>query len=261
MLRPRARVILLTAAVLIAALAGLARAEVIQRGGLRINFEGELTPRALPRSALAPVRVAFGAKIAAVNGKLPPQLRQITIAINRHGHFNPAGLPLCTVAQIQPSTTADALRACRHSLVGEGSFSAKVLLPEQAPFPSQGKVFAFNGRYHGRPAILAHVFGTQPAPTSYTLPFTIRPAKGTYGTILAAFLPNVTSQWGYVTGIQMTLGRVFRSHGKLESYLSGSCPAPKGFPGAVFPLAHGTYAFAGHRTLSATITRSCKVKG
>jgi hypothetical protein len=259
MLRARARPILLTAAVLIAALAGLAQAEVIQRGGLRINFDGELTPRALPRSGLAPIRVSFGAKIAAVNGKTPPQLRQITIAINRHGHFNPDGLPICTVAEIQPSTTADALMACGGSLIGQGSFSAKVLLPQQAPFPSQGKVFAFNGRYRGRPAILAHVFGSHPAPTSYTLPFTIRPAKGTYGTVLAASLPQVTSQWGYVTGIQMTLGRSFRSHGRAQSYLSGSCPAPKGFPGAVFPLAHGTYAFAGHRTISATITRSCKV--
>ena len=31
---------------------------------------------------------------------------------------------------------------------------------------AEGKLYAFNGRWHGRPAILAHVYGTKPVPTS-----------------------------------------------------------------------------------------------
>jgi hypothetical protein len=124
-----------------------------------------------------------------------------------------------------------------------------------------GRIFAFNGIFKGRPAILAHVFGSHPTPTSYTLPFTIRPAKGTYGTILTASLPQVTSHWGYVTGIQMTLGRSFRSHGRAQSYLSASCPAPASFPGATFPFARASFAFAGGWRLSSTLTRSCRVRG
>jgi hypothetical protein len=194
-------------------------------------------------------------------GKTPPQLQRIEISINRHGHLEPKGLPICEVDDIQPSTTAKALEACRGSLIGEGRFSAKVLLPEQAPFPSTGKIFAFNGAYKGKPAILAHVYGTDPVPTSYTIPFVVSQAKGTYGTVLSASLPQVTSEWGYVTGLQMTLGRTFSFHGQRRSYLSAGCPAPKGFPGAVFPFARASFAFGGHKTLTSVLTRSCGVRG
>lgn len=253
--------LILTTALLALGLATLAQAEIKQQGDLRISFDGELTPHALPRTGSAPVKVAVGAKIAATNGATPPQLRRISIAINRNGHFTPAGLPICSLKEIQPSTTADALKACRRSLVGEGSFSAKVLLPQQAPFPSQGKVFAFNGTFNGAPAVLAHVYGTNPVPTSYTIPFAISPTKGTYGTVLSASLPQVTSDWGYVTGLQMTLGRTFTYRGHKRSYLSAACPAPKGFPGAVFPFARASFAFAGRKTLTSTLTRNCGVRG
>jgi hypothetical protein len=251
----------LTAALLtLLALASLAHAEIKQQGNLRVSFDGELTPHTLPRSGKAPVKVAVGAKIAATNGAAPPQLRKISIAINRNGRLDAKGLALCRLEEIQPSTTADALAACRRSLIGEGSFSAKVLLPQQAPFPSQGKVFAFNGELDGKPAIFAHVYGTQPVPTSYTIPFVISEAKGTFGTVLSASLPNVTSEWGYVTGLQMTLGRSFSSHGKRHSYLSAGCPAAKGFPGASFPFARASFGF-GKKTLTSTLTRSCGARG
>ncbi|HVY78012.1 MAG TPA: hypothetical protein VG898_05860 [Solirubrobacterales bacterium] len=253
----------LAALALALALAGsaLAQAEVTQRGQLRVSFQGSLIPHRLPRHGAAPIRVTVGAKIATANGSVPPQLRAIAIAINRHGRFAPDGLPVCSLRAIQPATTAAALRSCRRSLVGEGSFSARVLLPGQAPFPSRGKVFAFNGSFRGRPAILAHVYGTQPAPTSYTLPFVVRAIRGTYGTLLRASLPQVTSNAGYITGLSMTLGRTFRDHGRVRSYLSAGCPAPKGLPGAVFPFAKANFAFAGERELSSVLTRSCKVRG
>jgi hypothetical protein len=256
----RARLILATV-LLALGLTALAQAEITQKGNLRVSFDGKLTPHTLPRQGAAPVKVSVGAKIATADGANPPQLRKITIAINRNGRFEPKGLPLCSLRDIQPTTTEDALRACRASLVGEGSFSAKVLLPQQAPFPSAGKVYAFNGRYRGAPAILAHVYGTEPIPTSYTIPFAIGAAKGTFGTVLSASLPQVTSEWGYVTGLSMTLGRTFTSHGQRRSYLSAGCPAAKGFPGATFPFAKASFAFARKGTLSSTLTRSCGVRG
>jgi hypothetical protein len=131
----------------------------------------------------------------------------MTIAINRNGILSSKGLAVCALKSIQPSTTADALAACRPSLVGEGHFSAKVLFAPAAPFPSQGKVFAFNGSFNGHPAILDHVYGTEPVPTSFTLPFVISKSKGTFGTLLSASLPAVTSTSGYVTGLSITLGR------------------------------------------------------
>jgi hypothetical protein len=242
------------------ALGSFSQDVVVQHGGVRVSFDGRLAPKSLPRHGSAPVRVAVAAKIAAAEGAEEPQLRAISIAINRYGRFDPTGLPVCPERAIQPATTANALAACRGSLVGEGRFSAKVLLSQQAPFPAEGKVYAFNARLHGHPAILAHVYGTNPVPTSFTLPFELRSSKGTYGTVLRAALPQVTGNSGYITGLSMTLGRSFSYRGRPRSYLSASCPAPRGFNHAVFPLAHAGFSFRGGRNLGSTLVRSCGVR-
>jgi hypothetical protein len=239
--------------------ASLAQAETIQKGPLRIAFDGQITPSRLPRAGMAPVKVAVGTKISATKGKPLPQLRKISIAINRHGRLDSTGLPVCEVDDIQPATTEKALEACRGSLVGEGHFSAEVALSKQASFPSAGKLYAFNGTYKGRPAILAHVYGTQPVPTSFTLPFAISQAKGIFATTLTATFPATGNN--FVTAIDLTLNRSFTYKGKQRSYASAGCPAPKGFPGATFPFAKASYAFAGGRKLSSTLTRSCKARG
>ena len=230
--------------------------EVSQRGGVRVSFQGDLAPRALPRRGRRPVTASVGAKIVAVDGRTPPQLRKIEIAINRNGHFAPGSVPTCRIDQVQPATTSAALAACRRSLVGEGRFSARVLLPQQAPFPSTGKVYAFNGRWHGRPAILAHVYGTEPLPVSYTIPFQLLPRRGTYGTLLRASLPEVTGNAGYVTGLSLSFGRGPRA----RRFLTAGCPAPAGFGSAVFPFAHVGFSFAGGRNVDSTLVRSCRAK-
>lgn len=251
----RLRVVLPTALALFAALAAVAGGEVVQKGDVRVSFEGQLTPKTLPRSGEAPVHVSVGAKISALKESDPPKLRRISIAINSGGHFSPSVVPLCTIREIQPSTNENALKACRDSLVGTGQFSAKVLYPQQAGFPSVGKLYAFNGRYQGHPAILAHVYGTKPVPSSFTLPFVITERKGQLGTVLTAALAEVTGKAGYITGLSLNLGRTV---GK-RSYLSASCPAPKGIGGGAFTFAKASFDF-GNRSLSSTLTRSCKVR-
>lgn len=235
--------------------------EVVQGGGVRVSVTGRLSPRRLPRRVPVPVHASIGAKITPLGEHSPPQLRTIQIAINGYGHFSPAALASCEIEDIQPATTSAALAACRSSLVGEGDFHADVLLPEQAPFPSAGKVFAFNGRWHGRPAILAHVYGEEPVPTSFTLVFALKRAKGTFGTVLRASLPEVTGDSGYITGLTLDLGHSFSSHGVRHSFISASCPAPAGFPGATFPFAHATFTFSRGPKLKSVLTRSCKVRG
>lgn len=235
--------------------------ETVQHGHLRVAFQAGFAPHRLPREGSAPVKVSVGAKISSTNGRESPQLRRITIAINRQGHFDPTGLPVCLMSDIEPATTANALEACRDSLVGQGRFEAKVRLSRQSPFPSEGKIFAFNGRLHGKPAILAHVYGTEPVPTSYTLPFEVGSGRGTFGLTLRASLPQVTGNAANITGISLDLGRNYTYRGKRHSYLSAGCPAPKGFPGALFPFAKAKLAFAGGKSVATTLTRSCKVRG
>lgn len=252
---------LLCAALVALAVAALAQAETVRKGTLQVAFVGDLAPKTLPRAGAAPISVHVGGHVSTTDGSSPPQLRRIEIQINRNGRLDYRGLPTCQLQQIQPSTNEGALDSCRASLVGEGSFSAEVKLPQQAPFPSDGKVLAFNGTEHGRPVIFAHVYGTEPVPTSYTLTMAIKSTPGTFGTKLTISLPEVTSDVGFVTGIDMTLKRSFAYRGKRHSYLSAGCPAPKGFPGATFPLAHISFGFAGRKPVATTLTRNCNARG
>jgi hypothetical protein len=233
--------------------------EVLQQGGVRVKVDGKLAPKSLPRHGAAGVHVSLATEIAAADGGTPPQLREITIAINRNGHFESRGLPVCRLAEIQPASSSGALAACRGSLVGQGSFSADVKLPKQSLFPSSGKVLAFSGALHGRPVILAHVFGTDPVPTSFTLPFTIGASKGTYGTTLRATVPHATG--GFITGLRLNLGRTFYAGGKRRSYISAGCPAPPGLGSAVFPLVRTNFSFAQGPKLTSSLVRTCTVRG
>ena len=204
--------------------------------------------------------VTIGGQIKTASPDELPQLQTMTVAINRQGRLDVRGLATCRRGSIDPSTTREARAICGRALVGEGTFSANVKLPDQSPFPSNGKVLAFNGRMNGRPVILAHIYGTDPAPNSYVLPFVIRKSSGTFGTILEASFPRITGPWGYVTGVNITLSRRFSFRGTRRSYLTAGCPAPPGFGGAFFRLAKTTFAFAGDVKLTSTLNRRCSVR-
>jgi hypothetical protein len=237
-------------------------AETEFKDGVKVSVSGKLTPTTLPRRGTVPIGVEFGGTISSTRPGGPPKLTKMTIALNRNGRLDTRGLPRCRLGHIAPSTNREALAACRSSLVGEGSFAANVKIPEQSPFPSQGKVLAFNGRMHGKPVILAHVYGTRPLPTSYVLPFTVKSSTGTYGTVLEASFPAVTGEWGYVTGISMNLNRRFTSGGRTRGYLNAGCPAPKGVTKVPFPLARSSFVFdSGLTIVTPPLIRTCRALG
>jgi hypothetical protein len=249
------------AAVLALCTAALAGAEITQEGNLRVSFQGGISPHALPRKGTAPVKVTLTGKIKTTDGAPPPQLRTIEMAINRNGKLDYRGLPACHYHQIQPASTREAIETCPDSVIGTGKFSAHVVLPEQSPFPSSGEVIAFNGIFHGRHVIFAHVYGTVPLPQSNVLVFELGRSSGAYRTTLTAELPQVVAEWGYVSGVSLSLNRIFKYKGKTRSYISAGCPAPAGFPGAPFTFARASFSFEDGRVLVATMTRNCGVSG
>jgi hypothetical protein len=237
----------------------LASAEVVQEGNLRVSFTGGISPHALPRKAPAPVKVTFGGEIKTLDGAQPPQLRTISLAINRGGKYDHRGLPACHYHQIQPASTREAAETCSDSVVGTGTFSAHVALPEQSPFPSSGEVIAFNGIFHGRHVVFVHVYGTVPLPQSQVIVFRIGKTSGAYRTTLTGELPQVAADWGYVSGLSLTLGRNFTYRGKKRSLLSAACPAPAGLA-ATFTFAKAAFGFEDGRQLGVTMTRICRAK-
>jgi hypothetical protein len=262
-MRARARQIGILAIVasILSLTVSLAQAELTARGDLFVRFSGGIAPGALPRDTRAPISVSIAGTVRTLTGEQPPALRRISIAINRGGRLDARGLPVCRQSQIEPSSTAEALARCGPALVGSGSYAADVAFPEQSAFPSQGRILAFNAVIDGRRAILAHVYGERPAPTTRIIVFHIRERSGTFGTILTGSLPANVNRWGYLKRISLSLHRNFTYRGQRRSYLSAACDAPTGFPGATFPFAHASMTFADDRTLSSTLTRSCRVRG
>lgn len=251
-------------AIALAAFLGLATAAaatVVQRGNLRITVSSLIQPYRLSRTGVDPIAVFIAGHIGTTDKTIPPQLERLTIKVNHHGLLQSKGLPVCHVAQIQPASTERALAACQPALIGSGQFWANIVLPEQGTYRTRGRLLVFNGREDGRPAILAHVFTSNPFISSFVIVFRIRHlAHGTYGTELSASLPQALGTWGYLDRIKLTLRRSYRYRGAERSYFNAGCPAPRGFERTVFPLALATFSFAGDIQMSTTVIKNCGVK-
>lgn len=259
----RIRVALAAAlACLLAAGAVIAHAETSGKGTLRVTVSGKLSPHKLPRKGPAPVAVTVGGEVSTTDGTEPPQLRSLTIEINRHGHLDPTGLPTCKVSAIRTASNGRALGACGPALVGEGKFSGTITLPGAAPYPIEGKLLVFNGTEGKKHVLYGHIYSPHPFATSFVITFEIQQgAKGTYGTVLVANLKKALGTQRNLTGIEMTLKRRYSYKGRRRSYVSASCPAPKGFHGASFKLARTTFGFATGTKLTTVLNRSCGARG
>ncbi len=146
-------------------------------------------------------------------------------------------------------------------MVGSGTFHANIVLRGQEPYPTTGKLLLFNGKSHGKSVLFGHIYAQRPFATSFVITFKIAERRsGTFGTVLSASLPEALGNWGYVTGIELKLSRRYTYKGKRHSYLSASCPAPKGFGSAPFPLIKAGFVFEGGRKLSSTLNRRCRAR-
>lgn len=254
----RAVALVAAAASLVAATAALA--DVVTGGNARISFHGTIEPRALPRGEAAPISLTVAGKVKPLAGRRPAGIRRVEIAINRHGVVSHRGLPVCPRRRLLSTTTEQALAACRGALVGTGHFFAHIDIPEQSPFPASGRMLAFNARVHGRPGLLAHVFGYKPAPSSEVLPITVRNERqGQFGSVLTVTMPNIGNEWGYVSGFDLELERHYRYRGRPRSFLSASCPAPVGTREVPFKAARGTFFLSEGNPVTETVSGSCRV--
>lgn len=233
---------------------------IIIKDGVKVSFDGRFSPRALPRDRPAPVRIELSSSISTEDGSQPPPLRSLEISLNSHGRLSTRGLPTCDSAVLQSTTTEAALNRCRTALVGHGSFGA-ALASNQARIPANGKILAFNGRLHGKPAIFLHLYGTTPVRATFVLTLAIEHRqKGQLGTVLATKIPVLAGGLGSITEVTLKIGRRYGFEGRRLSFLSASCAAPAGFTAAPFTFARGNFEFAGGPRIDPTINGECKVR-
>lgn len=253
---------LIAAALLIAlGAAGVARAEVEQEGSVIVAFDGGIAPQALPRTAAAPVKVTIDSTFRSSEGvDPPPQLRTISIGINRAGKIFDRGLPTCRVRKIQPATIRAAKRICGGAIVGNGNVEVRVHLANQPPFTFKGPMLVFHAkRSGGNRRLLAQVYGRRP-PSAFVLNFKIVEKPGEFGTVIKTSLPKSARKWAYVSHFDMKLRRIYTYRGERHSFVNASCAAPEGFPGAVYNFAQGNFGFAGGKHVVTSLVRDCTVR-
>ena len=94
---------------LVGALAAVARAETIQSGNVRVNFQADFTPKALPREHPAPITVDFEGRISTTDGTHPPALDKLKVELNSAGQVDTRGLPQCPTSALQATSSDLAL--------------------------------------------------------------------------------------------------------------------------------------------------------
>jgi hypothetical protein len=256
------RTVLIAVALLVAlGVSTGARAEVEKQGDIIVAFDGGISPRALPRNGTAPVAVTIDSSFKSAEGTdPPPQLRTISIAINRRGKIFDRGMPSCRVRKIQPATINAAKRICGGAIVGSGHVQVRVHLSNQPPFTFKGPMLVFHAkRAGGDRRLLAQVYGRKP-PSAFVLSFRIVEEPGEFGTVIKTSLPSSASKWAYITHFDMKLRRIYTYQGKKHSYVNAGCAAPPGFPGAVYAFARADFGFAEGEEVTTTLVRDCTVR-
>jgi hypothetical protein len=250
----------LVAAVGLVAGVNVAGAEQAQKGNLRISAHGNISPSKLPRTGLAPVGVQMGAKIKTADGKPPPRLSKIILDINSHGVIDAKGLAVCPLGKLKNSSAARARKVCGDAEVGSGNVTSRVGLPGQEQFATNGPLLAFNGKYKGKQAILAHVTSKGTLSITYVIIFVVKKIRGTYGTSLVADVPLIASGNGYISAFDLSLRRRYSLRGERRSYVSANCPLPSGVNIASFPFARTTYEFEDGTSIPIVLHKECRAR-
>jgi hypothetical protein len=253
------RRLLVALALLLSLMAATAHGERAQRGNLIVTLDGGFAPRALPRDRPAPVAVQLMAGLRTSDDSTLPRVTRVELAIPGQGLISNRGLPTCKPRWIRNATTATALEACRPALIGTGRMVAQVKIPSQPAFAVHARLLAFNGKVHGRRAVVIHGIALQP-PTVVVLPFLIQLRPGRFGTVLTAYLPPNLGPWPRFARFEMGLFRRYTYRGRERSYISASCPLPKRVPFGLFSFAKATFTLADGRRISKGIARSCRAR-
>lgn len=258
---PRRIVIAAVVVLAVALAATVASGELIQKGNLRVSFDGDFAPKSLPRDRPAPITVEVEGAIATTDQSQPPVLTELEIGINRNGLISTRGLPTCTAAQLQSTTTAQALDRCRPAKVGTGRFTGRIDFPNVDPVPARGRIIAFNGIDDGKRALLLHLYTGAPVEFTFVVPLKIENRPGEkFSTVLAAKLPTLAGGSATVTKIELEVGRNYTYRGKRRSFLSAACAAPPGFTAGIFAFARGSFRFSDGKAVRVNLTRDCRVR-
>lgn len=239
------------AALIAVSVAGLAtgaeKPVTVEAGNLVFTFNGGFSPKALPKSKLAPISLTASGKISTKDGKHPPALTEAIVETDKNGTVNVKGLPVCKSGQLQSRTTSAAEKACKKSIIGTGQTTVEVQFPEQAPIDVNSKLLVLNGgKSGGTTTFYIHAYFSAPVTGAIVTTVKIKKVNnGRYGLKSIATIPKIAGGSGSVKSFNLTINK--------KGVLMAKCPDGKLQAKTTAVFSDGTKASAG-------IIRTCTGK-
>lgn len=249
---PKAKAIFALIGLLALSATATALASSVRVGGLEIEIEGKLSPTKLSKKTPTPITLTVSGAIKDTEATRPPALKTLDLEFDKHGQINTKGLGTCSPSKLEATTTKAAEAACKAELIGKGSVSAEIQLPESSPFSASGPLLIFNGPPQGKkPVLVMQVYADVPAPTTFVTEGVIGKAHGLYGTSTQIQIPSIVSGQGSLTSFSATLHKTWTYKGKKQSLLYATCPDNHLY-------AHGAFDFVEGTQVSGNIVKTCK---
>ncbi|MBS1893243.1 MAG: hypothetical protein JST59_18245 [Actinobacteria bacterium] len=241
-------------AIAIPASAAFAGETVTGPDGNTQSIEASVAPKALYKKTASPATLNVEVKTGKSDGGVPSPPVHDVIDFDQNLALTTKGLPTCTAAQLQNTTTEAAELACGKAKIGSGS--ATTLLPLSVLYTEPTKVTAFNGAPQGgKPVVLLHAYGTSPLQTTLVLVGTVSNyGKEGYGPRLDVIVPAIAGGAGVITDFKVKIQKSWTYKGKKMSFVNAKCPASKKLK------YRGAFTYADGTTINADTTQSCTPK-
>ena len=244
--------LLATAAVGIATAAGGEGPVTVKVGNLELTADGGFSPKGLSKTKQTPISLTAAGEVKEADGSHPPAIREVIIEADKAGEVHTKGIPTCTSGQLQATETSAAEKACGKALIGKGTATAEVALPEQRPINVNSKVLVFNGgEKGGKTTIFIHAYFSSPVSGAIVTTGTITKHKnGPFGTLGVFKIPQITGGSGSITKFNL---EIFKNVAG-KNPISATCPNGKLKVHVLGKFEDGTKA-------ETEIIRACTPKG
>jgi hypothetical protein len=197
-------------------------AETVHLGNLILEVDGDFSPHRLPANELAPISIEGEGHGRTDDGSVLPVAKEVIADFDGNGTLTTQGIAQCDPRRLQNTTTAQALKKCRDSLVGRGKTLGIVDFPDQEPFEAGGPLLIFNGTPKGgNPSVVFHVLANVPLPTTFIVQAAVTksPISG-MGKRVVAKIPPIAGYNGRLTDVEF---KVFRKPTTGQRYLLARC--------------------------------------
>jgi hypothetical protein len=220
------------------------------------SMEASVTPKALYKKTAQPATLNVEVKTGttAASGVPSPAVHDV-IDFDKNLSLQTKGLPTCTAAKLQNTSTEAAERACGSAKIGSGT-SITLLPTGSNVFTEPTVVTAFNGAPQGgKPVVFLHAYGTSPVQTTLVLTGVVTNYnKEGYGPRLDVTIPPIGGGVGAITDFKVKINKTWTYKGQKMSFVNAKCPASKKLK------YRGAYTYSDGTTINATTTQACTPK-